>query len=147
MIGILSGPVLYFIWRRIYGGLSAKDPVKFPINKRMGLATKISENLHSWLKTIIFALAAGAYTGTINQIPVLQNTSFDDIAVTYEAWVLFGTLIAINCKKPLEAGLKVFVFFLISQILCFTVEIPTLGFSQSYFYFTTCQRYFRNAYI
>ena len=38
MIGILSGPVLYFIWRRKYGGLTKKDPVNFPSNPKTGLA-------------------------------------------------------------------------------------------------------------
>ncbi len=38
MIGILTGPVLYFIWRRRYGGLTAKDPERFPANPKTGLA-------------------------------------------------------------------------------------------------------------
>ena|GEM_PF-1405389 len=89
----------------------------------------------SWKRVIIFAIAAGAYTGIINQIPAVHSTSLDDIAVSYELWVLFAVLIAVNCKKPLEAGLKVFVFFLISQPLCFLVEIPMLGLSQAFYYF------------
>ena len=38
MVGILSGPVLYFIWRRKYGGLTVKEPDRFPTNKKTGLA-------------------------------------------------------------------------------------------------------------
>ena len=38
MVGILSGPVLYFVWRRKYGGLTKKDPVRFPKNEKTGLA-------------------------------------------------------------------------------------------------------------
>lgn len=38
MIGIVSGPVLYIIWKRMYGGLAKKDPVAFPINERTKLA-------------------------------------------------------------------------------------------------------------
>ena len=38
MVGILSGPVLYFIWRRKYGGLTKKDSEQFPTNKKTGLA-------------------------------------------------------------------------------------------------------------
>lgn len=37
MIGLLSGPVLYFIWRRRYGGLSKKDPERYPVNPKTGL--------------------------------------------------------------------------------------------------------------
>lgn len=38
MIGIITGPILYFIWRRMYGGLSKKDPEAFVNNPKTGLA-------------------------------------------------------------------------------------------------------------
>lgn len=38
MVGIVSGPVLYYIWRRMYGGLTKKDPVRYPGNPKTGLA-------------------------------------------------------------------------------------------------------------
>ncbi len=38
MVGIVSGPVLYIFWRRMYGGLTKKDPVKYPGNPKTGLA-------------------------------------------------------------------------------------------------------------
>ena len=38
MIGIITGPILYLIWRRMYGGLSAKNPDAFAINPRTKLA-------------------------------------------------------------------------------------------------------------
>ena len=38
MIGIVSGPILYYIWKRMYGGLAKKDPVGYPINPRTKLA-------------------------------------------------------------------------------------------------------------
>ena len=38
MIGIISGPVLYFCWRKYFGGLTKKDPVAYPVNKKTGLA-------------------------------------------------------------------------------------------------------------
>jgi amino acid transporter len=38
MIGIVSGPILYFIWKRRYGGLAKKDPVGYPLNPRTKLA-------------------------------------------------------------------------------------------------------------
>ena len=53
MIGIISGPVIYFIWKRIYGGLAKKDPVAFPVNKKTGLALGDTKRL-----TILFALLA-----------------------------------------------------------------------------------------
>lgn len=38
MLGIVSGPVLYIIWKKKYGGLAKKDADKFPINPKTGLA-------------------------------------------------------------------------------------------------------------
>ena len=38
MTAMATGPFLYIIWRKMYGGLTKKDPVAFPGNKRTGLA-------------------------------------------------------------------------------------------------------------
>jgi len=38
MIGIVSGPVLYVIWKKMYGGLAKKDPAGYPVNPKTGLA-------------------------------------------------------------------------------------------------------------
>lgn len=38
MIGIVTGPILYYIWKRMYGGLAKKDPVAYPINPKTKLA-------------------------------------------------------------------------------------------------------------
>ncbi|MEG2199352.1 MAG: hypothetical protein RRY25_03595, partial [Anaerovorax sp.] len=38
MMGIISGPIMYIIWRKMYGGLSKKDPIAFPKNEKTGLA-------------------------------------------------------------------------------------------------------------
>ncbi len=55
---------------------------------------------------------------------VPDGNSFHDIAVTPEWWVLPAILIIVNCKKPLEAALKTFVFFLISQPLVYLIQVP-----------------------
>lgn len=38
MLGIVSGPILYLIWKRMYGGLAVKDPVNHPLNPKTKLA-------------------------------------------------------------------------------------------------------------
>jgi amino acid transporter len=38
MVGIISGPILYVIWKKMYGGLAKKDAVAYPVNKKTGLA-------------------------------------------------------------------------------------------------------------
>ncbi len=91
----------------------------------------------SWKHVIIFAVGIGVFVGLINQVPVLEETSFRDIAVSFEWWVLFAFLIVTNCKSGLEAAAKCFVFFLISQPLIYLVEIPTLGFALGMSYWTT----------
>ncbi|MFR9144749.1 MAG: amino acid permease, partial [Lentihominibacter sp.] len=38
LLGMISGPVAYIVFKRIYGGLYKNDPVKYPINKKTKLA-------------------------------------------------------------------------------------------------------------
>lgn len=77
----------------------------------------------SWPALIVFAIAAGLYTGVMAMVPVLEPTSFHDISVSYECWVIFAFVIACNCKKNWECALKIFVFFLISQPLVYLVQV------------------------
>lgn len=77
----------------------------------------------SWRTVIVFALIAGAITGVVAVLPFTENTSLRDIAISYEWWLIFAFVIASNCSKNWESALKVFVFFLISQPLCYAVEV------------------------
>lgn len=77
----------------------------------------------NWLTVILFAVVAGVYTGTVMLVPAFYGTSFQDIGITYEWWVIFAVIIVTNCHKNWEAALKCFVFFLISQPLVFLVEV------------------------
>lgn len=90
----------------------------------------------TWPIVCGFAVIIGIYVGIINQIPILHDTSFQDIAVTLEWWVLFAVLIVSNCKSAWEAGLKCLVFFLISQPVIFLVELPTIGLDKALYYYT-----------
>ncbi len=84
---------------------------------------KIKNIKMTWLKVIIMALAFGAGTAAIALIPIFKGTSIYNIAVCFEFWFVPAVLIGINCKKPLEAALKVFVFFLISQPLVYVIQL------------------------
>ena len=75
-----------------------------------------------WIYVIIFAVIAAVYTAAVNIIPVFEGTSFRDIAVYPDCWILFAVFIIVNCKKVWEASLKCFVFFLISQPLIYLIE-------------------------
>lgn len=83
----------------------------------------------TWPKLIIFAVIMGLYTALMAML-VPDGNSFHDIAVTPEWWVLPAIIIIVNSKKPLEAALKTFVFFLISQPLVYLFQVPfnSMGF-------------------
>ena len=57
-IGILTGPVLYFIWRKMYGGLSVKNPERYRKNEKTGLR-------QGDLKRLAFLLLLLAVLGVI----------------------------------------------------------------------------------
>lgn len=78
----------------------------------------------TWRKVIVFALLTAVVTAVLNIIPFLENTSFQDIAISFECWFLFAIFIIVNCDKWWEASLKCFVFFLISQPLIYLIEVP-----------------------
>lgn len=83
----------------------------------------------TWYRVIAFSVIIGVYTGLINQVPFLKDTSFRDIAISFECWIVFAIIIIVNCKKWWEAVLKCFVFFLISQPIVYLVEVPFLGWN------------------
>lgn len=91
----------------------------------------------TWAKVILFAIATGIYTGVVMIIPALKDTSFQDIGISYEWWVIFAVILVVNCEKSWEAMLKCFVFFLISQPFVYLVEILTghLSFSMGWGYY------------
>lgn len=91
----------------------------------------------NWLSVILFAVLAGIYTGTVLLVPFLKNTSFQDIGISYEWWVIFAVIIVVNCEKNWEAMLKCFVFFLISQPLVYLIEVlfGTLPMEMGLYYY------------
>lgn len=78
----------------------------------------------SWKKLILFAIIAGVYTAVMVLLPFTADTSFRDIAVYLEWWILFGIIIICNSKSPKDSALKCFVFFLISQPLIYLIQVP-----------------------
>ncbi|MBO6243324.1 MAG: hypothetical protein J6O41_01975, partial [Clostridia bacterium] len=78
----------------------------------------------TWKKIIIFAIIAGVYTAVMAILPIAKNTSFADITISFEVWILFGILIIMNSKSAKDSALKCFVFFLISQPLVYLIQVP-----------------------
>lgn len=78
----------------------------------------------TWKRLLLSAVAAGVYTAVMAILPVTRDTSFADITVTMECWILFGILIIANSRSARDAALKCFVFFLISQPLVYLIQVP-----------------------
>ena len=78
----------------------------------------------SWIKVLIMAVASAIVTTVFLVVPIFANTSFVNMGATMEAWFFLAIIIMVNCKKPLEAALKTFVFFLVSQPLIYLFQVP-----------------------
>lgn len=78
----------------------------------------------TWPSVFVLAVVTAVYTALINQVPFLYDTSFRDIAIYPEYWILFAVIIVVNCEKWWEASIKCFVFFLVSQPLIYLIEVP-----------------------
>lgn len=84
---------------------------------------KVFGNINlTWTKVIIFAIIAGIYTAIMAMLPIAKDTSFSDITVTFEVWILFGIFIIMNSKSAKDSALKCFIFFLISQPLVYLIQ-------------------------
>ena len=76
----------------------------------------------TWFKVIMMAIIAGIYTAIMAMLPIAKDTSFSDLTVTFEVWILFGIFIIMNSKSAKDSALKCFIFFLISQPLVYLVQ-------------------------
>ncbi len=78
----------------------------------------------SWKKLILMAVVCGVVSGLLLCIPFLEGTSLENIGVCFEGWIFLALIIILNSEKPLEAALKTFVFFLVSQPIIYLVQVP-----------------------
>ena len=76
----------------------------------------------TWPKIIIMGIIMGIYTAIMAMLPIVKDTSFSDLTVTFEVWILFGIFIIMNSKSPKDSALKCFIFFLISQPLVYLIQ-------------------------
>lgn len=105
--------------------------------QKLGILGKIFGGLNmSWRNLIIFAVISGVVTGLIALL-VPDGSSFRQIAVTFEAWIVLAIVVVVNCGTPLDAACKTFVYFLISQPLVYLVQVPfnSMGFRLFGYYY------------
>ncbi|MGX8698359.1 MAG: hypothetical protein ACSW8F_00310 [bacterium] len=77
-----------------------------------------------WPAVLLLAVGTAVLTALFLLLPIFKSTSFAQMGSTMEAWVFFAVLIMANCRKPLEAAVKTFVFFLVSQPLIYLFQVP-----------------------
>ena len=68
------------------------------------------------------AVITGIYTAIMAMLPFMKDTSFSDLTISFEVWILFGIFIIVNSETAKESALKCFVFFLISQPLVYLIQ-------------------------
>lgn len=90
----------------------------------MKILKKINKLELTYKKTILFAILAGVYTAIMAIIPSTNDTSFADITISFEVWILFGIFIIMKSKSAKDSALKCFLFFLISQPLVYLLQVP-----------------------
>ncbi len=78
----------------------------------------------TWPRVIIFAVISAILAALLLTLPFTKDTSLANVGVTFEFWILAAIFIATNCERPLEAALKIFVFFLVSQPLIYLLQVP-----------------------
>ena len=90
----------------------------------------------TWIKVIILAIFSALFSASMLIIPFTIHTSLSAPGTTFEFWIFMALIIIMNCKKPLEAASKTFIFFLISQPLIYLIQVPFsyLGWSLFMYY-------------
>lgn len=78
----------------------------------------------TWKRVILFAIVTAIFSAAMLIIPFTVHTSLGNPGTYPEFWVLCALIIVMNCNSSLDAGLKTFVFFLISQPLIYLFQVP-----------------------
>ena len=78
----------------------------------------------TWKTVLLLALGCGVAVGLLMVPQALAFTSLQQPGISFKFWIFMALLIILNCEKPWEAGVKTFVFFLISQPLIYLVQVP-----------------------
>ncbi len=88
------------------------------------LEALFSRTKMTWKTVLLLALGCGVAVGLLMVPQALVFTSLQQPGISFEFWIFMALLIILNCEKPWEAGVKTFVFFLISQPLIYLVQVP-----------------------
>ncbi|MDO5491483.1 MAG: hypothetical protein Q4F96_03675 [Bacillota bacterium] len=136
MIGILSGPVLYLIWRRMYGGLSRKDPEAFVKNPRTGLAVGDTRRI-SFLLLIVTIMNIAAlffepwYEGWGTEDAWESGEYFDGILEAVSVDVIVGVITIVLWVMTIVCAIACIVVYLLSRKVEPSTEACRAAFRKS----------------
>ena len=120
MIGLLTGPILYLIWRRMYGGLSKKDPEAFVCNPKTGLAVGDTRRISFLLLVItimnLFALVFEPwYEGWGTEDAWESGDYFDGILEGANVDTIVGTIRVVLWIVTIVCALACIIIYLLSK--------------------------------
>lgn len=78
----------------------------------------------TYKRVVLFAIITAFFTALFLILPFTVHTSLANLGTYLESWILFALIIILNCDKPIEAAIKAFIFFLISQPLIYLLQVP-----------------------
>jgi amino acid transporter len=108
---LVTGPIMYFIFKRKYGGLTKTDPVKYPANSRTGLGIGDTKRMAWMFATLTVIGFIGAfflpwYDGPEYYMETYGTERLFDILIRCVRWmtVAFGavTLILVVIARRVE---------------------------------------------
>jgi len=108
MAALASGPIMYFIFKRKYGGLAKVDPVNYPVNSSTGLGIGDTKRM-AWMfgaMTLIGAIASFF-------LPWYDNPDYYQIAYGIDG--LFGFLISCIRWMTVASGVFTVILLIISS--------------------------------
>jgi amino acid transporter len=113
MAALVTGPVMYFIFKRKYGGLAKTDPVNYPLNTRTGLGIGDTRRM-AWLfaaMTVIGLIAAFFmpwYEDPLYYTETYGIEGLFDILVSCIRWITAAsavlTVVLVILARRLEPG-------------------------------------------
>lgn len=75
-------------------------------------------------KVVVLAIGSALFSSVMLIIPFTSHTSLANPGTHLEFWIVLALIIIINCNSEIEAIIKTFVFFLISQPLIYLIQVP-----------------------
>jgi amino acid transporter len=108
MAALVTGPIMYFIFKRKYGGLTKIDPVNYPVNSSTGLG-------YGDTKRMAWMFAAMTFIGGIASFFLPWYDDPDYYRIAYEIDGLFGFLISCIRWMTVASGILTVILVILAS--------------------------------